>query len=132
MRISYHYGLDPEFFDKHLSFVGDDDSTCNIHPPYHVLPSQQQFIFQTSLTSIAGVLGDSRHNIIAAKRDDFAVQMNTYLHTLRLGKDWGPFDSIVRAVEVHDLHRFSIEQSVTVLIKRYDGCPEKWISETLI
>ncbi|MCJ1387072.1 hypothetical protein MMC17_010201 [Xylographa soralifera] len=126
--IATHYGVDPEFFDRHLSFVDDSLTTCSIHTAHHVLPSQLQTVFQTSITSIGGQHGDPTFQNLAWKRADTARRMTLYLHNLSLGKGWKPHHSVVRRMEVHDRHRFSIDQYVTIRLARNKRDVNKWIA----
>lgn len=127
IEIGIHYGIEPAFFDRHMSFVDDSTTTCSIHPAHHSLPSHQQTIFQYSLTSIGGVQGDPTYKDLYAKREDFTKKMREYLHNLALGKNWKPCESIVRGVEVHDIDRFSIEQAVTILVANNKRDMRKWV-----
>jgi hypothetical protein len=126
-EIGDYFDVDPKFFDSHLGFVGDNATSCSIHPSYYALPSRQHTVFQTSIPTIGGIHGDSQYDSLSLKRDSFTSQMQDYLHNLKMGKLWEPFDSLVRDVEVHDTYRFSLEQSVTVLIKRKKENPSNWL-----
>lgn len=112
------FDIDPAFFDTHLSFIGYDATTCEMHPSYYTLPSHQQTIFQISVPCIGGAPEDSRYNSLSEKRAAFMTKMEKYLSDLKLGKNWNVSDSIVREVEVHDSRRFSLHQNITILTKK--------------
>ncbi|KAI3319613.1 hypothetical protein HD806DRAFT_538961 [Xylariaceae sp. AK1471] len=115
------FDIDPAFFDTHLSFIGNDVTSCDVHPSYYTLPSHQQTIFQTSVPCIGGAPEDPRYGNLLEKRRVFSTRMEEYLRDLRIGANWNTSDSIVRAVEVHDTRRFSLQQNITVLIKYPEG-----------
>ena len=121
------FDIDLEFFDRHLSFVKDSVTSCNMHPSYYTLPSTQCNIFQTSITSIgATTVGDRRFRDLMEKRDAFKENMDSYLSNLKMGKGWKTCHSIVRRMEVHDNTRFSLEQNLTILVKRSRSDFGKW------
>lgn len=127
MQQGNHFDIDPEFFDLHLSFVKDSFTSCNMHPSYYTLPSAQCNIFQTSITSIgATTAGDRRFRNLMEKRDAFKKNMDTYLSNLKMGKGWKTYQSIVRQMEVHDDTRFSLEQNLTIFVKRSRSDFKKW------
>ncbi|KAL9045180.1 MAG: hypothetical protein Q9214_001744 [Letrouitia sp. 1 TL-2023] len=122
-----HFNIDPEFFDLHLSFVKESVTSCNMHPSYYTLPSAQCNIFQTSITSIgAATVRDRRFRDLVEKRDAFKKSMDSYLSDLKMGKGWKTYHSIVRQMEVHDDTRFSLEQNLTIFIKRSRSDFKKW------
>lgn len=45
LQLGSHFGIDPAFFDNHLSFIKGDVTSCNLHPSHYTLPSRQQTIF---------------------------------------------------------------------------------------
>lgn len=118
LQLGHLFDIDPAFFDTHLSFIGDDVTSCEIHPSYYTLPSQHQTIFQTSVPCVGGAPEDPRYDRLSEKRADLSGEMDHYLSRLKTGADWKAFESIVRAVEIHDSRRFSIHQNITVLIKQ--------------
>ncbi|KAF9888435.1 hypothetical protein FE257_008713 [Aspergillus nanangensis] len=125
-EIGSKYQIGPEFFDRHLSFVGDDPTNCRIHPSHYFLPSQQQFVLQLSIPSIGGVHGEWSHEDLRKKHQMNSDKMNEYMHDLRMGKGWRPCSSVVRSSEIHDFLRFSIEQFVTVDISRANPSSDRW------
>ena len=125
-ELGCRYGIDPEFFSRHLSFWRSG--------PYkttQILPSTQRTIFQTAISSI-GEHENMSYESIASKRSSFASEMGKYLHKLAMGNGWKPYDSIVRRVHVHDDRYFSIEQMLTILITKNKRNPEKWIGTLFI
>lgn len=131
LEIGAQFDLDPEFFDTHLSFVRADFTTCDKHPSYYVLPSRQDTVFKTNITSIGAAPEDLRYASLPKKRESFKSKMDQYLHELKTGTNYKAFQSIVRGVEVHDLQRFSLQQDVTILIKRSRENPGKWIGKLI-
>ena len=127
VQLGSHFDIDPEFFDLHLSFVKDSVTSCNMHPSYYTLPSTQCNIFQTSMTSIgATTVGDRRFRDLMEKRDALKGNMDFYLSNLKMGKGWKTYHSIVRQMEVHDNTRFSLEQNLTIFVKRSRSDFKKW------
>lgn len=127
VQLGSHFDIDPEFFDLHLSFIKDSVTSCNMHPSYYTLPSTQCNIFQTSMTSIgATTVGDRRFRDLMEKRDTFKENMDFYLSNLKMGRGWKTYHSIVRQMEVHDNTRFSLEQNLTILVKRSGSDYKKW------
>ena len=125
-ELGYRYGIDPEFFSRHLSFWRSG--------PYkfsHILPSTQRTIFQTAFSSI-GEHENMPYESFASKRSSFASEMTKYLHNLAMGNGWKSFDSVVRRVHVHDDRYFSIEQMLTILITKHKRNPEKWVGTLFI
>lgn len=114
-KIAAVYEIHPEFLDTHLSFVCDDQTSCNLHPSIHTLPSRHEDILQISIQSIGAT--DSSHQSWSRTRSECETQHRKYIHGLRMGNGWRPFHSVVRNSEVHDQFRFSLEQFVTVQIK---------------
>lgn len=123
--------IDPAFFDMHLSFVRDDITSCEVHPSYYTLPSHQQTIFQVSVPCIGAAPEDHTYERLSMKRAAYSRDMDKYLSDLRVGKGWKAFDSIVRAVEVHDSQRFSLQQNVTVLIK-HSAQSKNWLGKLVV
>lgn len=120
-RLGCRYGIDPEFFSRHLSFWRSGPYKTS-----QILPSTQRTIFQTAISSI----GEHEHmpyESIASKRSSFVSDMGKYLHQLAMGSGWKSYDSIVREVHVHDDRYFSIDQMLTILITKNKRNPERWI-----
>ncbi len=130
LELGSQFSIDPAFFDTHLSFIKDDITSCSLHPSHYILPSRQHTVFQTSITSIGAAPEDLRYDNLTKKRAVFASKMEQYLHELRRGTNWKTFQSIVRAIEVHDARRFSLQQHVTILIDRPKDQHGKWLGTT--
>lgn len=128
-KVASVYEIDPEFLDTHLSFACDDQTSCNLHPSIQTLPSRHEDILQISIQSIGAT--DSSNQGWSKTRSEFETEHRKYLHGLRMGKGWRPFQSIVRDLEVHDQFRFSIEQFVTVQIKMHPNPPYGWTSKEI-
>lgn len=128
-KVASVYEIHPEFLDTHLSFVCDDQTSCNLHPSIHTLPSRHEDILQVSIQSIGAT--DSSHQTWSRTRNDFETEHRKYMHELRMGNGWNPFDSIVRNLEVHDRFRFSLEQFVTVQIKMSPEVRCGWTSKKI-
>lgn len=128
-KVAAVYEIDPEFLDTHLSFVCDDQTSCNLHPSIHTLPSRHEDILQISIQSIGAT--DLSHQNWSRTRHECETEHRKYLHGLRMGKarGWRPFHSIVRNLEVHDQFRFSLEQFVTVQIKKSSEVGSGWTSK---
>ena len=120
-ELGCRYGIDPEFFSRHLSFWSSGPYKAS-----QILPSTQRTIFQTATSSI-GEHENMSYESIASKRVSFVREMGKYLHKLAMGDGWKSYDSIVRKVDVHDDRYFSIEQMLTILITKNKRNPEKWI-----
>lgn len=128
-KVASVYEIHPEFLDTHLSFICDDQTSCNLHPSIQTLPSRHEDILQISIQSIGAT--DSSNQSWSKMRSEFETEHRKYLHGLRMGKGWRPFQSIVRDLEVHDQFRFSIEQFVTVQIKMSPDLPYGWTSKRI-
>lgn len=80
--------------------------------------------------SVGGQEGDRTFGDVLAKRVDTNRRMTEYLRGLSIGKGWKPYHSIVRGMEIHDQHRFSIDQYVTILVARNKRDMDKWIGKS--
>ena len=125
-ELGCRYGIDPDFFSRHLSFWSSGPYKAS-----QILPSTQRTIFQTAISSI-GEHENLSYESIASKRLSFVSEMGKYLHKLAMGDGWKSYDSIVRKVDVHDDRYFSIEQILTILITKNKRNPEKWIGTLFI
>ncbi len=125
-ELGCRYGIEPDFFSRHLSFWSSGPYKAS-----QILPSTQRTIFQTAISSI-GEHENMSYESIASKRLSFVNEMRTYLHKLKMGNGWKSYDSIVRKVDVHDDRYFSIEQMLTILLTKNNRNPEKWIGTRLI
>lgn len=132
LEIGGHFDIDPTFFDTHLSYLKGDISSCSMHPSYYSLPSQRQMIFQTTIDSIAGAPEDTGYCNLSEKIDSVASKMEQYVHGLRMGLHWKPFQSVVRAMDLYDAQRFSLQQNVTILIKRPKDDKSRWLGMSCI
>lgn len=128
-KVAAVYGIHPEFLDTHLSFVCDDQTSCNLHPSKHTLPSRHEDILQISIQSIGAT--DSLHQNWSRTRNESETEHRKYIHGLRMGTGVGPFHSIVRNLEIHDRFRFSLEQFVTVQIKMSSEVGCGWTSKEI-
>jgi len=115
-EIGAGYGIDPDFFDAHLSFMMDEMANLSVHPSRYALPSSKHSILQLSIQSVGSFMEGSGQLNWQQRRRQFSDEMGSYVHNLRMGGGWHVGDSIVRRIEVHDMHRFSLEQFVTVQI----------------
>ena len=125
-ELGCRYGIDPDFFSRHLSFWSSSPYKAS-----QILPSTQRTIFQTAISSI-GEHENTPYESIASKRLSFVTEMGKYLHKLAMGHGWKSYDSIVRKIDVHDDRYFSIEQMLTILLTKNQKNPEKWIGTRLI
>ena len=125
-ELGYRYGIEPEFFSRHLNFWSSGPYKAS-----QILPSTQRTIFQTAISSI-GEHENMSHESIASKRLSFVREMGKYLHKLAMGDGWRSYDSIVRKVDVHDDRYFSIEQMLTILITKNKENPDKWVGTLFI
>ncbi|KAK8029183.1 hypothetical protein PG991_006239 [Apiospora marii] len=115
-EIGAGYGIDPDFFDAHLSFMMDEIANLSVHPSHYTLPSSKHSILQLSIQSVGSFMEGSGQLNWQRRRQQFSDEMGSYVHNLRMGRGWHVCDSIVRRIEIHDMHRFSLEQFVTVQI----------------
>ncbi|KAK8043211.1 hypothetical protein PG994_013694 [Apiospora phragmitis] len=123
------YRIDPDFFDAHLSFMFDEMANIGVHPSHYTLPSSKQHILQLSIQSVGSFMEGSGQLNWQRRRQQFTDEMGSYVHSLRMGRGWRVSDSIVRRIEIHDMHRFSLEQFVTVQISSSSDEDRPWTGE---
>lgn len=114
--------IDPEHFRRHLEFLSRKSyfSTPS-------LPSAAENIITLSFITLG-----SRHseensqNHIDQLRADGRKELKAYMHNLKcnVGGDVKTGDSIVRRYSVHDGSHFSIEQEISISLKKFDN---QWI-----
>ena len=121
--IGSHYGLDPEFFQRHLKFrstMGKMD-----YYPLPSLPSSARNNIQLPITTL-GAWGNRAGQRMHEKeledlRSKCASEMEEYKHNVRLSKGIQTGDSIVRAFAVLDCLNFSLEQCISSSISWSGG-----------
>ena len=134
-ELGWRYGIDPEYFDRHLSFLKSNrrrdgcrregKEPDQSEETWPVIPTLQRNIFQTAIVSIGAQ--DGSYETTATKRHLYTTRMGAYYHNLTMGEGWKPHRSIVRRVDVHDNCHFSLEQAVTLLMARNKRNSEKWV-----
>ena len=134
-EIGWRYGIDPEYLNRHLSFLKsnrrrggprrENEELGRSGETWPVIPTLQRNIFQTAVVSIGAQEGS--YEAATTKRQIYATKMGAYYHSLTMGEGWKPRHSIVRRVDVHDSCHFSLEQAVTVFMTRNKRSPEKWV-----
>lgn len=117
-----NYRIDPDFFQRHLSFWS---TTGRLeYFATQSLPSMQQNMF--SLQYIT--LGHTKRPVhgrlkstITTERKTSAIEMQNYWEAMykSFDQDSDPGTSIVRDFQVHDHMHFSLEQQISVTLKRH-------------
>ncbi len=128
-RLGAHYGIDPEFYHRHLSFLTKSplpfDKAADDFPPI-LLSSMQRTCFQMAYMS-TGVADDQSPADINQAQEISGEIMQGYLRDLKNGRDWRPMDSIVRSYSAHACGRFSIRQAITIYAGKQKSNPEHWV-----
>ena len=131
-QIGATFDLEPEFFDRHLGYIGHGTTESDLHASHHTLPSQQQHVFQMSVTSIGGVDGNAKHENLIERRQECSQLMQKYRQTLRsrqtlTTQNWKPFHSVVRDFELYDKTRCCLTQAITVMLKSEKDTKKNWL-----
>ena len=114
-HVGAKYDIDPEFWNRHASFLDADLPVSGIGSLG--LPSQSNRVVQLPFMSTgAHELSEGlvNQNLIDHAREESASEMLGYLHRLRTGRLWEDGASITRDMLVLDEHHFSIEQIGTI------------------
>jgi hypothetical protein len=114
--------VDPEFFQRHLSFESRYD--------YFSLPSLPSYsdniikLHYVTLCSRKDKIGLSNQSVINDLRAKGAKAMELYTHQLKVDASVG--DSIVRKYFIHDELHFSLEQEMTISLNQVG---ESWVGK---
>jgi len=126
------YNIDPEFFRRHLDFLGSSSQGTAGRPPPAVLPSTSRTIVQLRIPMI----GCHSRPFKSYKVDDLKEarvstqrQMSRYLKEMRRSTDWTPGQMMARDHEVFDEQYFSIDQRVTIYRNVDDSRLDHWLGK---
>lgn len=118
--------VDPEYFLRHLDFrLGRPDFF-----PLPSLPSSSTSMFRLRVTTIGGSRSEPGEDTTQQDLDSLRVQnvraMHTYKEKLRNHSNSKLGDSIVRDCFIYDTQHFTIEQDISIYVKKIGG---SWIGE---
>ena len=128
-KLGSHYGIDPEFYHRHLSFLRPNlfhSVEVAGHSPPLMLPSSTSSIFQLTYVSVGTEENRSRRGLAPIQKQT-DEHMQQYLQVLKNGVQWQAGDSVVRSCCVHGQNNFSIEQKLTVYAAKQRLDRAHWI-----
>jgi hypothetical protein len=95
------------------------------HPRCHLLRSAPYGSELLPWASVEKLRGTGSHSQIQALRTKSETAMTNYLHDVTREYKLQAGDSIVRAFNVHNARYFSIEQEITIAVKKLNS---KWVA----
>jgi hypothetical protein len=121
------YDVDPEFYRRHLSNNSHPKAaTTASKSPAFTLPSFERSIVHLTITTM-GHKDERSVESLEELREVKSDNLDEYLTGLQLSNGWRPGDSVVRTFNLHDRMTFSIEQQVTIYIRKDPQHTDQWI-----
>jgi hypothetical protein len=131
------FGIDPEFFQRHLLFASASGKSSSKHSSTQILPSCHGDMISLQITTIGSRQCDRQgghdQGGLESLRRHTSEEMLSYMSKLGSLNCPGiaPGDSIVRDFSVHDFDYFSLEQTMSLGIHRTrDGWIGIFLSHT--